>query len=287
MTVAAGAVLLSRMRHADPGTREEFIEALERAVSARRGARFAARNHQVLQRLEASFASRLRRAFDELGVTVASIANAHGGLTVTRVQESFTSDERRSVDEIVKAADLDRWGRRHLLPLYEEQWLIAGQRTVSVANAQLNAGIRLADNLGARIAAIGGKRLGLLDLRAEARSALYRTIATARQEQLGPVQIAKLIRDEVPAGRFVNAGSRYRAQLIARSETLTASRLSTFHVYREAETVRALLGHDNLTGYNDPDCIERDGKEHSFEEAEEAMNETHPQCTLNWSPVIA
>jgi len=278
---AVAAVLVSRMRHADDATRTEFAEVLERAVSARRGARFARRNLTALARIEGSFAAQLRVQFAALGRHVASAAERVGGLHV----EAVTDSERRSVEAIVRAAQLDRWARRNLQPIFEEQWLVAGQKSVTVANAELRAGIRLVDELSARIIKIGGQRLGLLDLREHTKSALYRTIAQGKRDQLGPKEIARMIQNEVPAGRFVNAGSRYRAQLIARSETLNASRMTTFTVYKEADTVRALLAHDALVG-DDPDCVQRDGEEMSFEDAEAAMEETHPQCTLNWSPII-
>lgn len=274
--------LLSRMRHADDATRSAFVEALERAVSARDGARFAQRNHAALARVEGSFAAQLRVQFADLGRHVARAAESVGGLTVS---ESVTSDERRSVEAIVRAADLDRWAKRNLRPIYEEQWLTAGAKSVNVANAELRVGVRLADRLSARIIAIGGRRLGLLDLREDTKTALYRTIAQGKRDQLGPKQIARMIQAQVPAGRFANAGPRYRAQLIARSETLNASRMTTFTVYKDADTVRGLLAHDALIG-DDPDCVERDGTEMSFEEAEAAMDETHPQCTLNWSPLV-
>jgi hypothetical protein len=252
------------------------------------GRQFAFRNLRALSALERQFTAELRILLALSGRHTAQVSRAMGGLVVSKLQESTqpTSEEANRVEAILAAARLDEWTYERIRPLYALQWFRVAKTSVDVANSKLGIGVRLTDRLSGRLINAGGTRAGLLDLSSHARAALYRTIAIAREEQFGPMAIAREIENQVPAGRFVNAGSRYRAKLIARSETLHASRVSTFEVYRSAEHVTSLIAYDALLGDTDDECIERDGQEYTFEEAYVEMANTHPQCTLNWGPNV-
>jgi hypothetical protein len=246
--------------------------------------------------MEGKFKMELRRNFESMGRYVANIA-AKQPLVIDDLSESsshpiyygelfeITDREANGVEAILANAGLRDWADLHIRPTYEAHWLAVAQRSVNVINSEMHVGVQLRDRAASRIIDEGGRRLGLLDLKSDTRRALYRTIAIAREKQLGPLEIAREIQSQVPKGAFPHAGSRYRAELIARSETLHASRRSSFEVYRDADNVISLLAHDALLGDSDPECEDRDGREFTFEEAEAAMMDTHPQCTLNFSPV--
>lgn len=257
-------------------------------ASRRAGLRFATRNLRVLSPVERNFAAQLRILFAMSGKHTAQVARRMGGLIVSRFAEAYrpTSEEASRVEAILAAARLEEWAYETVRPMYSEHWIKVAQKSMGVANAEFGLGLRLTDRLSGKLIQTGGTRLGLVDFTRQARSALYRTIAIAREEQFGPMAIAREIQSQVPAGRFTTAGPKYRAKLIARSETLHASRVSTFEVYRSAEFVTSLIAYDALLGDTDDECIERDGKIFPFEEAEAEMVKTHPQCTLNWGPNI-
>lgn len=259
-----------------------------RARTHRDGRVFALTNLRRLQPIERQFEFEMRVLLALSGRRTAQASRAVGGLIVSRLQESLrpTDEETNRVESILMAARLDEWAYEVIRPMYSLHWLKVAEKSVGTANTQLRIGARLTDRISGRLIATGGTRAGALDLTTQARTALYRTIGIAREEQFGPMAIAREIQSQVPSGRFTHAGSRYRAKLIARSETLHASRVSTFEVYRSAEHVTSLIAYDALLGDTDDECIERDGQEHTFEEAESAMVTTHPQCTLNWGPNV-
>ena len=74
--------------------------------------------------------------------------------------------------------------------------------------------------------------------------------------------------------------------VIARTETLHAQRIATVETYRKADTVTGVLAFDAQLGDTDADCMARNGKTFTTDEAELINEHRHPQCTLSWAPVI-
>ena len=157
-----------------------------------------------------------------------------------------------------------------------------GQVTI---NTVLNLGVNLPDPVAREIVAAGGRRAGLLDITGDTRRALFRSLADGRAAGEGPPALARRIRSQVPSGRFTNAGPRYRANLIARTETLHAQRVSSLETYRASDVVTGIVAFDNQTEYGDEECVARDGRVFTFEEAEAEMASEHPQGSLNFGPV--
>lgn len=135
----------------------------------------------------------------------------------------------------------------------------------------------------------GGLRVAKLSIERQLREGLER--ALKQGEERAPRDwkaIADQIRHDIPAGRFVKAGSEYRSQLIARTETANAQRWSSLAAYEHHPDVVAVKLMDGLKADSDPDCIARNGRVVSFEEAAEAIDSptTHPNCTLMLLPVF-
>ena len=104
---------------------------------------------------------------------------------------------------------------------------------------------------------------------------------------MGVDDAAKLIREQLSAGPYTNAGVDYRAHMVARTEAKHAQRVSALALYDEAGwEVQALDG--QLGDASDPDCIARNGKTFTVEAAASETDSavTHPNCTLSWLPVI-
>jgi HK97 family phage portal protein len=157
------------------------------------------------------------------------------------------------------------------------------QRTVDTINNVTNLEGGVSDLAQEAIFAEAGTRLGLLDIPGTTKTALFTVIDEGNQNGWDPIRIARSIREDVPAGPFVNAGPTYRAQLISRTETRWAQNASSIALYRENDSVQGCVAMD---GTGDPDCASRDGQEYSFDDAEIEMNSEHPNGTLAFAPVI-
>lgn len=155
--------------------------------------------------------------------------------------------------------------------------------TVSTIGDIMNLDAGVSDVTQRRILDNAGKRLGLVDIEQTTRNVIFQAINEGNQQGLNPRDIARSIREDVPSGRFVNAGPSYRSQLISRTETNWAMNTSAIESYREADEVGACIAFD---GGDDPECAERNGQEYSFDEAQTELENEHPNGTLTFAPVV-
>ena len=97
--------------------------------------------------------------------------------------------------------------------------------TVGSLQATTGVSFMIPDHAAQRIVSQGGSRLLSMDIAGDTRRALFRALAESRVQGLHPSSAAtrRLIQEHVTAGRFVNAGPRYRARLIARTETMVST----------------------------------------------------------------
>jgi len=132
----------------------------------------------------------------------------------------------------------------------------------------------------------GGLRVGMLDIERQLRSSIHKALADAREAGEGWAQAAARIRSYVPSGKFVKAGTAYRSQLIARTETANAQRQVALAAYRTHPEVEKIELLDGLVAGSDDECIARNGSVVSFAEAESMAKDEHPQGTLQLLPVF-
>jgi len=96
--------------------------------------------------------------------------------------------------------------------------------------------------------------------------------------------------DEISAD-FRNKFRNYpvwKSQRVARGESTTAFRMAQILTAKElgTEMLRASDASNGTDFSTDPHCIDRHGKEYTIEEAiDETLNQSHPNCTLHWSPI--
>jgi HK97 family phage portal protein len=147
--------------------------------------------------------------------------------------------------------------------------------------ANFDAGV--SDTAQMQILQDAGKRIGLVDIDNSTRNAIFNAIDQGNQLGQNPREIARSIREQVPSGPFVNAGPAYRSQLISRTETNWAMNTSAIASYRENDNVTGCIAMD---GSGDPECAERNGKEYSFDDAQDELEQEHPNGTLTFAPVI-
>jgi HK97 family phage portal protein len=168
----------------------------------------------------------------------------------------------------------------------EAHYQRVAQATVGGLNDVYQLNVMLPDEAARQILSEGGRRAGLIDLRAQTRDALYRSLAEGAVLGESTDQLARRIRSQVASGRFSLAGPSYRAKLIARTETRFAQNISAMAAYNAAGATGLLAFDSQGSGKSDPDCEERDGQTFSFADAESALADEHPNGTLNFAPVF-
>ena len=239
-------------------------------------------------RLEEAFTLDLEPAFDELG-RLAERAYQEAQVLVRAggngLEEKQTPEDEALAERIIQRMALSQWSQDALIPAFDGHYLRTTQMTVGSINNVLNLSVNLPDPVAREIVAAGGRRAGLLDITGETRQAIFRSLADGRAAGEGPAALGRRIRSQVPAGRFTNAGPKYRAQLIARTETLHGQRISSIQTYRQSDVVTGLLAFDAQLGDTDAECEARNGTVFSFEDAERETAREHSNGTLSWGPV--
>lgn len=197
------------------------------------------------------FEQELVRAFTRLGRDAAT--------SYLRVVAKAKVDDDL-VRAVLRDMDVASFPRRILRPTFERHYVrVAGQTLETINDIGFTTG--LPDAAMRRVIAQGGTRAGLVDVRRATYNTIFRIISESRAEGRGVSAVARLIRDQVPAGRFVNAGSRYRAQLIARTETKYAQNVSAMEAYRAAAGINRVMAFDAQgSGASDEECQDRDGQ---------------------------
>ena len=269
---------------------------------------------RLARRLEANLTEPLTEAFDDLGRLVAeayrtvAVSDAalaggdafaqtfKGGASelyegLERLAEQGyalkqTEEDADIVRRILQQFDLDQWQSSVAGPLFATHYLSALEGTVGNINSVLGLGVNIPDTVARRVVAEGGTRLGLLDIPRDTRESIFRSLHAGRAAGEGPAVLARRIRDQVGAGRWTNAGPRYRAMVIARTETKYSQNISAIEAYERSDAVDMALLVDNQTGFGDADCSARDGQVVTFAEARRILAEEHPQGTLSVSPVV-
>lgn len=239
---------------------------------------------RIRRKLEPQFAGDLRSAFKKLG-PIARAAYERG-----KGRKDADAETRVLVDKIVERIDFDAYRDRVLRKPYERLYIESAEMTFGAVSQRLGIeiGFSLADEVGRKIVAEGGKRMGLLDLAGDTRSALFRALHETRVEGLGADDTARLITQYVPAGRFagqgVVAGSLYRSTMIARTETRYAQGISATRAGEKAG-IEQFLVFDARIGDTDEECEALDGQIVDADEAIELMADEHPNGTRSISPL--
>lgn len=265
---------VDQLREADVDAQLSFLRAVTAAEDA----------------MQADLADDLARAFAALGDEAALALASLPPIVLTEVLDP---QDEPLVRAILAAMGISDWQFAELSPILRQHYLRIAEDvyTQMVDSFELGVATDLPDPIARRVIAEGGRRAGLVDVSDNTRRAIFDALHQARIEGLGPVDAARRIRQYVPAGRFTRmererpgAGVRYRAELIARTETLHAQRISVAQAGASAGFTR-YLAFDNRTGFGDAECVARDGMEMTFDEMMAAIGEEHPGGTLSFSVV--
>lgn len=241
----------------------------------------------ALERLDAPlsgvFQSRLTPFFESLGKEAAAairpllepaFAEASAGMGETKNDELIIGEVLGQLELPLKQQAFQR--------LYEAQYLAVAEE-VAKAGGLVGLATDLPDPVARAVVATGGRRSGLVDLSAQSREALFRSLAEGRAAGEGVEQLAARIAAKVGGGPWQTAETR--ARTIARTETKYAQNVSTLARARHEGIARFIVFDGRLgPGRSDPDHIARDGSIVDAQEADRMAAAEHPNGTLSFAP---
>lgn len=225
------------------------------------------------------WADELRKGFEEEGREIAELWLTAVGPKAAEL----ASADQVIIDEIMT-------GYPDKTPDYDGQYLRVLHRTAGTIETHVGLGVMMDAPLERSVLQVGGTRKGLIDFTEQTRSAMYRAVAEARAEGLGPPAIARRIRDQIPAGPWLTVETR--AELIAQAETKYAQNVSSMEIYSAADNVTGIIIFDAQHGVtHDPYCtyLEQErlnGRVWTVEEARAIEPTQHPNCSRSFAPVV-
>jgi len=232
------------------------------------------------------FEPEVKKAFNKIGDVAASVwlrISEQRGIDYAKSLKSIIDDEvyaQLVLDELMSELDYTEL----LSGTYKTHFLRTARQTYDTINTVTGLAINLTDPAELRIAEAGGKHLGLIDLTEEIKTSLFQTLSEGREAGEGPIAVARMIRDKIPAGPWSSV--QIRSRIIARTETKYAQNVASLEAYRESDTIESLQVWDGQLPTSDDECIERNGDIVTFAEAEEMNITEHPNGTLSFAPVI-
>lgn len=224
-----------------------------------------------------------REILSALGLMGGALATAYMAFAAKNPEAWL--ERKQLANRVLQAFDLRQWVSKHLEPLMRNQASRVASDTANVLGKATGERVNIDNALWQRLAREGMSELRKTDLEPQIRRALNKVLEDAFAAGENPEEAARRIRELVPAGRFVNAGSKYRAQLIAKDVTARMQRAVARAAYEDMSHVVAMRLRDGVYGppRSDAFCIERDGKIVGFDEVPEPA---HIQCTLGYEPVV-
>ena len=236
-----------------------------------------------IERLTPELATELGSAFADLG------ALAQRSFTLPAEDAANVDDatglskrDLEAIDRAIERMHIDEWKTERLEPVLQRQTLRTAQSTLGQINSVMNLGVGIPDPRMRQIVRAGGKRIGLIDVAEDTKRAIFHSLTEGRIKGEGAEALGRRIRSNVPAGRFVNAGPKYRARMIARTETKHAQNVSSLEGYKSSPVVTGVVAIDAQLPDTDADCIRRNGTVYTLEKA--ALEDEHPNGTLSWAP---
>lgn len=192
----------------------------------------------------------------------------------------------RLVARVMRSLNLQAWIQDRLLPILRNHAGRVAADTQRTLQAQIGLKMHVAEDAMQNISDSAGEHLGMRDIEPQVRASIMEAIRQGLAAGDSPSKTAQRIRDRVPVGRFLHAGSRYRAQLISREETANAMRAAMLASYRSNPHITHLELRDGIYGppRSDAQCMGRDGEVVPISEPPPPY---HIGCTLSFSPVVS
>lgn len=235
------------------------------------------------QSLETSFAQDLLKSFailgNEAGVAAGQVFKNKSG---KKLERKTTVDDI-IIEQILDFVNFREFGKDMQGKYWTHYRKVAGITAESL-NAVLGLSASFTDTNIQRILAAGGKRLGLIDFKKQARNRLFRELEEGRALGETIPELVERIKGAVPAGRWTDSATR--AEMIARTEIPYAQRISSLEMLKEHTTVSTVMVMDARLGPTDAECEALNGKIVTLEEAQALMDDEHPNGTRDFVPVL-
>lgn len=255
--------------------------------------------------LSSIFANSLQKEFDKQGKDLADAYLMHltnqaeiNGDKSAELKDTFLSEDVGTLVNTLLPLGIggDKAMNERLELLYINHYKRVAKKTFNHVAQRIGVSVVFneQDSIGQTVLSQGGTRKGLVDYTAQAKKTLFNVITKGREEGYNPKKIARDIKDMVPVGRFtglaeregIDAAKKYRSNMIARTETHNAQRVSTVSGYEQSGVVETVRAIDAKYGDTDDICMERDGQEFTLEQARAETGLEHPNGTLDWEPII-
>ena len=237
--------------------------------------------------LEKVYADKAIKRFNEYGkrageIFLQEVERSGFGKSIDVEKKTSEVEIEVLVNKIV--ARLGEEYKKEELLQFVEHYLLVAETTIESINGVLELGVMMDAPIETRVISAGGRRLGLIDLDAQTKKALFEKLTEMREAGLGPLQMVDQISEIAGAGPWKTA--EIRAKVIGRTETKYAQNISSIEVYKVAETIGALQIVDGQLETSDDNCIARDGLIVSFSDGDWIADDEHPNGTLSFTPVF-
>jgi HK97 family phage portal protein len=263
----------------DPGVEEIPVGDGKSMVKSFRLSRAASRFIRAMRegkrRAEGAWGREIHSRLEEYGKQLAAAFEAECRDRGLKADEILYDDVVDAVLRSVDVPDLE----------YAPRFLAIAKQVFHDLTVTMGVGVNLTDPIEYAILQAAGKRMGLMDLAGDARESLFDAIRMGRETGEGAAEIARMIRDLVPAGNYQNP--LYRSRMVARTEVAYAQNRSSLEAYRSlGPELDAILVFDAQLGDTDQECMDLNGQTVTLEEADRLAETEHPNGTRNFAPVI-
>ena len=194
----------------------------------------------------------------------------------------------RQIDNKVTELSPQEWADQNVVPYGTELHTKVARLSIENLGQTFGAslGFNLPDLVMRDVILRGGKRMGLVDLNASTKRAMFRALTDARAAGDGVDGVVRRIYRYVPAGKFVKAGPLYRSYMIARTESKFSQNESVMQMMEREESIDRARCYDGLYGppRSDLECISRNGRVFSLRDARRLIQAEHPNGTRSFVP---
>jgi hypothetical protein len=294
----------------------------EQASKGRKGRKGARRDYAFIRaqkaaevRLNAAYIPELTDGFEEIADRcVAAYESTKGRAPEGRKAEELSPSDEMELETEAAAifAAATQSGNLSDALLWKAHYIATTKATIGNMSAIYGISLDLPDEVQREVIAKGGRHFALVNVDKQTQDGIYKALAEARTQGLGPREAARLIRYNVEgAGMYPGvykdaydraiargwsdikaqgagdkAARQYRAEVISRTETKYAQNVSTLESAKASGTFDSMLAFDSQKGSFDDECDERNGQYFSFDDAEAETEKEHVNGTLSWSPAI-
>lgn len=191
------------------------------------------------------------------------------------LEAKSAEDDARDAEMIISKIDFAS-REAFLKNVYKNNYTRIMKATAERINTTLELGISIPEPREAELIASAMQRVKLLDMKKSAAKRTFREIAAGREQGESVAQIARRLREFVPAGQW--SSPKVRAQIIARTEVTHAQNMAAAESYREGGVTHVLIL-DARGGATDDECMDLNNTVHTLQDGEALVDDEHPNGT--------